>query len=151
MATWPPKTILHPTDFSPNAEQAFKVACQIAESANARIVVLHAFMIEAFSTGDLPVVPHEMESEEDVRQKLRQIRESKPGIKIEDKFIEGTPVETIVSKAQSCQADLIVMGTYGRTGFKRLFLGSVADHVLRRTPCPVLIVPLPPEANSKGR
>lgn len=68
MATWPPKTILQPTDFSPNAEQAFKVACQIAESANARIVVLHAFMIEAFSTGDLPVVSHEMESEEDVGQ-----------------------------------------------------------------------------------
>ncbi|HQR05218.1 MAG TPA: universal stress protein [Gemmatales bacterium] len=150
MTTWPPKIILHPTDFSPNAEQALKLACQIAESANATIVVLHAYMIEALSTGDLPVIPHEMVSEEDVRRKLRQILESKSGLKIEDMFIEGTPVETIVSKAQSCHADLIVMGTYGRTGFKRLFLGSVADHVLRRAPCPVLIVPLSPESNVKG-
>lgn len=150
MVNWPPRIILHPTDFSPNAEQAFQAACQIAEPLKAKIVVLHAYMIEAFTTGDMPVVPHEMVSEEDVRLKLRQIRDSKPGLNIEDKFIEGTPVETIVSKAQSCHADLIVMGTYGRTGFKRLFLGSVADHVLRRAPCPVLIVPLSSESKSKG-
>ena len=150
MVIWPPLTILHPTDFSPNAEQAFQVACQIAQSSNAKIVVLHAYMIEAYAAADLPVVPLEMVSEADVRRKLRQIRETKPALRIEDQFIEGTPVETIVSQAQALHADLIVMGTFGRTGFKRLFLGSVADHVLRRAPCPVLVVPMSPESNSKG-
>lgn len=144
MVTWPPKTILHATDFSPNAEHAFHVACQIARSMHARIVVLHAFILDAHITADLPVVPRELVSEEDIRLKLRQIRESEPSLQIEDKFVVGTPVESIVSVANSCHADLIVMGTYGRTGFKRLVLGSVADHVLRRATCPVMIVPLPP-------
>jgi nucleotide-binding universal stress UspA family protein len=117
------------------------MACQIAKSIAAKIVVMHAFMIEAHITADLPVVPLEIASEEEVRLKLRQIRDSKPALRIEDKFVAGTPVESIVSIAQSCQADLIVMGTYGRTGFKRLVLGSVADHVLRRASCPVMIVP----------
>lgn len=145
---WPPKTILHPTDFSENSQHAFELACNMAESMGGKIIVLHAFMPEVLAMGDLPPVTNDMENEAEVRHKLDLIRSSKPGMKIESKMGEGTAVEVIVNIAQSIKADLIVMGTYGRSGFKRLFLGSVADHVLRRAPCPVLIVPLPKQSAS---
>lgn len=145
---WPPKTILHPTDFSENARHAFELACNLAKSNDGKIVVLHAFMREVIAMGDLPPVANNMENEAEVRRKLDLIRSSKPGMRIESRMAEGTAVEVIINTAQSINADLIVMGTYGRSGFKRLFLGSVADHVLRRAPCPTLVVPLPNQSPS---
>ena len=140
---WPPKTILHASDFSENSQHAFELACQMAKSNGGRIIVLHAFMPEVIAAGDLPPITNGMENKDEARRKLHLIQTSKADVKIEGKLVEGTAVESIVSTAQSIKADLIVLGTYGRSGFKRLFLGSVADHVLRRAPCPVLIVPLP--------
>lgn len=139
---WPPKTILHPSDFSDNARHALDIACQIARAHDAKVVVLHAFSPSVLAIGEVPPVMHEVENEEEIERQLSQIQSSIPDVKIEYKAVNGHATETIVDAAQSMHADLIVMGTFGRTGFRRFFLGSVADHVLRRAPCPVLVVPL---------
>lgn len=56
-------------------------------------------------------------------------------------IVEGNPVEAILERAAQDQADVIVVGTHGRTGLRRLLIGSVAEGVLRRAPCPVVVVP----------
>jgi nucleotide-binding universal stress UspA family protein len=68
---------------------------------------------------------------------------------------EGDPARTIVDQALAIAADLVVMGTHGRSGFERLVIGSIAEKVLRKAPCPVLLVPphvtdkTPPEVSFK--
>jgi nucleotide-binding universal stress UspA family protein len=66
-----------------------------------------------------------------------------PGVEAERRLEEGDPVEAILRVAEEIGADLIVMGTHGRTGLSRLFMGSVAEQVLRRAPCPVLTLKSP--------
>jgi nucleotide-binding universal stress UspA family protein len=64
---------------------------------------------------------------------------------------EGDPATEILRIAQECKCDLIVMGTHGRTGVARLLMGSVAEHVVRKAECPVLVVktPLPKTTRSE--
>ena len=67
--------------------------------------------------------------------------EGAPGITIEAVVREGNTAGEILEQADSMKADLLVIGTHGRSGFERLVLGSVAEKVLRKASCPVLIVP----------
>ena len=62
------------------------------------------------------------------------------GVKATSVIVEGSPFDRIVRAARTRRADLIVMGTHGRTGFSRLLLGSVASRVISASPCPVLTV-----------
>jgi universal stress protein A len=65
---------------------------------------------------------------------------------------EGDPAEMILRVAEEVHADLIVMGTHGRTGLSRLLMGSVAEQVVRRAPCPVLTMKAPfPAEQAEGR
>jgi nucleotide-binding universal stress UspA family protein len=65
-----------------------------------------------------------------------------PGVECQTKTVEGNPGDEIVDYAAKIGADLIVMGSHGHSGVRRLLLGSVAEKVLHRTPCPVLVVPV---------
>jgi nucleotide-binding universal stress UspA family protein len=67
--------------------------------------------------------------------------ESAPGVPMEPLIREGDPVSEILSQATDMKADLLVMGTHGRSGFERLLLGSVTEKILRKASCPVLTVP----------
>ena len=67
-------------------------------------------------------------------------------MKIEYKLLDGEPVEQILRVGASSHADLIVLGTHGTTGLARLLMGSVAEDVLRRAPCPVLTVRAHPKS-----
>ena len=71
---------------------------------------------------------------------LRAIKSPAPTVTLEYRLLEGDPAGVITETAAETDADLIVMGTHGRTGFTRLIMGSVAEEVLRRAPCPVLTV-----------
>lgn len=71
------------------------------------------------------------------------LREGKHATKIRD----GYAVDEICREARESDADLVVIATHGRTGFNRMFLGSVAEHVVRYAECPVLIVPSHPAAS----
>ncbi|HKI30379.1 MAG TPA: universal stress protein [Gemmataceae bacterium] len=142
----PIRTILHPTDFSERSEDAFQAASSLARDHGARIVVVYvrapAVMIGAF--GELgPVVPDPVQTPADVKERLSALHVLDPALEVEYRVAEGDPATEIVQQARALAANLIVMGTHGRTGLGRLLRGSVAEVVLRRAPCPVLTLKAP--------
>jgi nucleotide-binding universal stress UspA family protein len=138
--------ILVPTDFSVCAEGAFNLAQSLAAPLGAELVLLHV-LVEAppFSEG--------LFSSERVREVYAAVRRwaeaelvkwadtaRAAGLKVRTDLRVGAPFREIVTTAAEEQADLLVMGTHGRSGLGRFLLGSVADRVIRLAPCPVLTV-----------
>lgn len=140
----PIRTILHATDFSECSRNAAHLASALARDYNARLIILHAAVPPtiAYSEGAIPLDPDLF-----VRDAKRQLEEAELPANAERRFEEGDAVETILRVAEETETDLIVLGTHGRTGLERLLMGSVAEYVLRKAPCPVLTVKTPfPEA-----
>jgi nucleotide-binding universal stress UspA family protein len=144
----PIHTILHPTDFSDHSLCAFRVACALARDYNALLIVLHVDYLPAALYGDVIAPPRPEGYEARLREQLYGMRATEPGTRVEYRLNEGHPVSEILGVADEVGADLIVMGTHGRTGLGRLLLGSVAEQVSRKARCPVLTVrkPMPAEA-----
>lgn len=150
-------SILCPTDFSEFSEHALLHAAALASWYRARLTVLHVVPIfapiEAMPVGVGPV-PGTTPSRGRVHDELeRFVRPAKKrGVPVRYLVAEGNTVEQILSHAAHLPADLVVMGTHGRSGFERLVLGSVTEKVLRKAPCPVLTVPAGTlEAPAAGR
>ncbi len=82
------------------------------------------------------------------RQRLRERYAGDPAVSVEHIVVEGMPADEIIRLAGDFHADVIVIGTHGRTGLPRLIMGSVAEQVLRQAPCPVITIkhPLPAAA-----
>jgi len=137
----PIHTILHPTDFSDRSACAFRVACALARDYNAHLVVLHVDQLPLALYGDAIAPPRPDDYQDRLREQLFNLRA--PGVSAEHRLNEGSPVTEILGVAEEVNADLIVMGTHGRTGLSRLLMGSVAESVLRQAPCPVLTVRSP--------
>jgi nucleotide-binding universal stress UspA family protein len=138
------RTILHPTDFSAPAEYAFRLACSLARDHGARLLVLHVKPIEILYTDSLYVPPPDpAQIEENLLEQLHQLQPPEPLAGVEYLLKEGNPIPEILRTAQESGSDLIVMGTHGRTGLRRLLVGSVAEQVLRKAGCPVLTVKAP--------
>jgi nucleotide-binding universal stress UspA family protein len=135
------RTILHPTDFSERSRCAFSVACALARDYNAHLVVLHVDHLPLAVYGDVLAAPRPEDYRNRLRDQLRALQS--PGVAVEHRLNEGTPVTEIIGVAEEAHADLIVMGTHGRTGLGRLLMGSVAEQVVRKAPCPVLTVRVP--------
>jgi nucleotide-binding universal stress UspA family protein len=132
----PIRTILHPTDFSVPSNSALTLACSLARDQGARAIILH-------------VVPTALAAEkrgfgEDLGDELNRMAIPDREIRTERRLEEGDPVAQILRVAREMNCDLIVMGTHGRTGLGRLVMGSVAEQVVRKAPCPVLTVKMPP-------
>jgi nucleotide-binding universal stress UspA family protein len=149
----PLRTILHPTDFSERSVNAFEVACSLARDSGARLIVLHVLERPVIAyTGVAMAPPAPGPSEEErtaLLKRLNQVQPPAPAVAVEHRLEQGDPATGILQVAQEAGCDLIVMGTHGRTGLGRLLLGSVAEQVLRKAPCPVLTVKTPlPEARS---
>jgi nucleotide-binding universal stress UspA family protein len=142
----PIHTILHATDFSPQSEAAFKVACALARDYRARVIVMHVHQTATMAFGEFGALPPAPDETEDgLRARLANIRPADSTVPIDRYLTEGEPAEEILRMAKDRGADLIVVGTHGRTGLGRLLMGSVAEKVMRRAPCLVLTVkqPLP--------
>ena len=144
------KRILCPLDFSRFSEHALEQAIALARELNASVDALHVSAVApvAASVGiGSPIVLEPARLREAERGALEaQLRDvtfdvDTAGVEVGTTLLEGDPVASIIGRATAWPADLIVMGTHGRSGFDRLLLGSVAEKVLRRAPCPVLIVP----------
>jgi nucleotide-binding universal stress UspA family protein len=134
------RTILHPTDFSAGSEAAFQYASDLARDYGARLIVLHALEPAIAIAGEGALVPFDLdELGAEARRRLEDIPAGR-GVRLDRVLREGPSALTVVEVAREVNADLIVMGTHGRTGIGRLFLGSVAEEVLRKAPCPVLTV-----------
>jgi universal stress protein A len=141
------KRILVPTDFSKHSHNALKYAAALADKFSAELYLLHVVQNLGVLIPDMvnvtpPVLPSVEEMTSAVRVAMeRLIKENQL-----DKFTvhaearEGTPFYEIIQFAKEKDVDLIVMGTHGRGGLVHMLLGSVAEKVVRKAPCPVLTV-----------
>ncbi len=138
--------ILWATDLSPVSEAAWPYALRLADLLAAELVLLHAVRpAELARLVDYPVPPPAgwMERylaplEQDLERRQQAVEAL--GLRARRKIVVGTPAEVIVAEAKEGQADLIVMGTRGRSGLSHVLLGSVAEAVIRKAACPVLAV-----------
>jgi nucleotide-binding universal stress UspA family protein len=135
------KKIVYPTDFSSYSNQAYFHAIALAGTHGASLTVLFVYNPDSTSTpgshGD------EAADRRYWQEQLEQIRPVDPHIPVNHVLLQGDPATEIVRFGRDAGADLIVMGTHGRTGLERLLLGSVAEKVLRDASCSVLVVKLP--------
>ena len=141
------RRILHPTDFSPASRRAFAKAVHLAKASHAELIITHVQVSVVPIVDDSYVsvrAYREMEAaaRRESRKRLAVLvaRAMRAGVRARTLLLEGVAADRIVRAAQSRRADVIVMGTHGRTGLTRLMLGSVAGRVVTRARCPVLTV-----------
>jgi nucleotide-binding universal stress UspA family protein len=137
-----PKTILVPTDFSDTAHGAGEQACELAERLGAKVHFFHAYLVppfpDALAVGVDVLAPVEASAELAMAHEIARY-ETRPSFG-GSRCAMGESGEMIVAEARRLGADLIVIGSHGRRGFKRLMLGSVAEAVVRAARCSVLVV-----------
>jgi nucleotide-binding universal stress UspA family protein len=137
------RKILAPTDFSPNAAKALDYAIYIANETGAELYVLNTYEVPT-ATGHF--VPMEGLVREDRLEELNDLLAAlRPKMRNEDKLKgllkEGSSVSAICYQADEIKADLIIMGTQGASGLKKILVGSTTANVLQNTKIPVLAVP----------
>jgi len=149
METRTPKKILVATDFSDGSDEALDQAIEMARPSGAAIEVLHVIELAEefpFGTTYFDADYGMLYASIDRRLSERAERVRAAGLPCETKIIEGGAVPEITQRGRSIGADLIVVGTHGRTGLAHAMLGSVAERVVRRASCPVLTVPFSKKA-----
>ena len=135
-------TLLVPTDFSTYAEHALQEALAIARRDEAQVLLLHVLPGLTFTWTDawpLTVSQWEAKLQSDAEQHLQRVAAQQTG-PIETLVRWGDPAMVICEVARTRPCDLIVMSTHGRTGLAHVFIGSVAERVVRYAPCAVLVV-----------
>lgn len=143
-------SILVPVDFSQGSERAVRQAEQLAVALGAPIELFHAYQLPVFALPDssVTVSPTYIADLTDRAQKeLDRHRDAlrERGVVASAKLLEGNPADAIVERANAIGARMIVLGTHGRSGFRRFLLGSTAERVVRTATVPVLTVHLPEE------
>jgi nucleotide-binding universal stress UspA family protein len=141
------KKILHATDFSPASEPALEEAIDLAKQNNAELLLVHVIEPvryvagEEFGGPELYVKLEEI-TDQNAQASMKKLIEKVETLKVkaESLLLKGVAHEQIVSAAETRKADMIVIGTHGRTGFSKLFMGSVAGRVISTALCPVLTV-----------
>ncbi len=137
------KRIVYATDFSPLSEVALQYATALARDTGATLLITHVEEDPlAYGAGEGFVALPEWTSEA-IRKRLEAVVPPDENVQYEHRLLLGDPAEMIVQLADEEKADLIVMGTHGRSGLSRLLMGSVAEAVVREASCPVLTVKLP--------
>jgi nucleotide-binding universal stress UspA family protein len=149
----PWRTILVPHDFSSSANHAAALARDVAKQFGARLVLLHVAEVPAGIGIDTAVVPEGGAAPISLRdyatasanEHLADLaaRLEKDGLVVTTQVAVGRPVDEILRAAAEEKADLIAMGTHGRTGLRHLVTGSVTERVVRTSPVPVLTVRVP--------
>ncbi|HXA80869.1 MAG TPA: universal stress protein [Opitutaceae bacterium] len=143
------KTLLAPIDFSAVSGNSLETASTLAQALDAHLVVLHALQPIA-PVGDPMMMPDmaqigEMQknAEREARTQLTRACEkiSAHGVTIESQLLDGPASAVILDRARALSADLIIMGSHGHTSLHDLLLGGTTHAVLKKAPCPVVIVP----------
>ena len=146
---YPFKKMLCPTDFSEPADSALQVAREMAHAMQAKLILLNVVVpvavpvaveipVGAAVTPETTLRRYREQAEEMVGAMVETLRPT--GLDVQGIVIEGDPAEAIVAAAEREKADLIVIATHGRTGWRRLVFGSVAEKVIRHATCPVLTI-----------
>jgi nucleotide-binding universal stress UspA family protein len=140
------KKILIGTDFSDASDAAFATAIDLAKLLGATLDIVHVLdlALEAFPFGLAYYEKQQEEVDAWVDRALveRAERARAAGVVCQTDALDGHPAAEIVRHAKKTGADLVVVGTHGRTGIAHVLLGSVAERVLQRSVCPVLAIPL---------
>lgn len=141
------RSILFATDFSRASTAALGQAIELAKAAGRELLIAHVVVYPGPMAMDGMVFPQVYEElEEDIRRdaagRLAGLlkRVEKTGVRASTVLLRGVPHQAITSLARSRNAEMIVVGTHGRTGFSRLIVGSVASRVVASASCPVLTV-----------
>jgi len=135
--------ILFATDFSPCSEPALGFATSLARDSGARLVIAHIQEPPiAYGGGEAFAGSSDMDHAE-LTQMLEKVVPLDPNVPYEHHLLVGDPADELVRLAGEAKVDYIVMGTHGRTGVLRLLMGSVAEAVVRRAPCPVVTIKQP--------
>ena len=142
------RRILCPTDFSATSARAFEHAVTLAAWYEAALTILHVMPVTVVPASELAYMANPMLLDAGLRDQIVSdlsalaLPPRRVGIRAGTDLRDGKAATEIVTAAKELPADLVVMGTHGRTGFQRLVLGSVTETVLRRVACPVLTVPV---------
>ncbi|HYL80686.1 MAG TPA: universal stress protein [Candidatus Acidoferrum sp.] len=144
------KIILLPTDGSACSRKALAYALSFAKQYGSRLVALHVLDLRWEEQGSYVLLEMGEDAhqrarkgyEEEAQRTLKEVGDAAAtaGVTIEPLIVTGVPFEEILGVAKKLPADLIIMGTHGRTGVVHALLGSVAERIVRRAPCPVLTV-----------
>jgi len=141
------RRILHPSDFSRASGAAFARAVAMAKTDRALLLLVHVLAPPVPIAGEGYISPKVYDDLEASARKYGQknlsalqAKARKAGVKAVTLLLDGVAHEQISRAAKSKKADLIVIGTHGRTGLAKFFLGSVASRVVAAAPCPVLTV-----------
>jgi nucleotide-binding universal stress UspA family protein len=141
------RRILFASDFSKASGKAFTTAMTMAKANQATLTILHVIVpfVPIVAEQYINTVTWEQIDRQARRWSQRQLvklvdRAKKAGIRAVGLLLEGDPAQQIVRAARSKRADLLVVGTHGRTGLSKLFVGSVAARVVATASCPVATV-----------
>ena len=140
------KAILFATDFSESSEHAFQYALSLARKFESRLGIIHVINEPVDLRGFY--VPHISfdKLEEEIEQGACKLMEkfcrsqAQDYTKIESFVVPGIPYDEIIKKAEEIDADLIILGTHGRTGLDHVLFGSTAEKVVRKSPVPVMTI-----------
>ena len=140
------KTILFATDFSQSSEHAFQYALSLAGKFESRLCIIHVINEPVDLRGFY--VPHISfdKLEEEIEQGALKMMEkfcrdqARDYARLETYVVPGIPYDEIIKKALEVSADLVVVGTHGRTGLDHVLFGSTAEKVVRKSPVPVMTI-----------
>jgi len=139
------KKILVPIDFSDCSKKALKYALPLAKQHGATITLFYVVpglpqAVGDYGTADYPTLEADLRAT--AEKELDQLLVHELGGKVPGETVvgSGSPSISIIELAKNMPADIIIISTHGRTGLKHVLLGSVAEHVVRHAPCPVLVV-----------
>ncbi len=141
------RRILHATDFSSASGAAFAMAVRMARRDRAELLLLHVLSPPAPLVADAYITPSVWNTllrsqRASAQRRLDTLarKARRAGVRVRGVLTEGVPADSIVRTARGRRAGMIVVGTHGRTGAARFFLGSVAARVVAAAHCPVLTV-----------
>lgn len=147
------RRILVPIDFSAHAESVLEWAAHLAEEHGSELCLLHAYHLPVeFQQLEGAYLPADFwtnvktEAEQTLERYAEPLRER--GLTVQTLVREGYPATVIEEEAGRQGADLVVIGTRGHSGLKHLLLGSIAERVVEKAPCPVLTVKRKPSPGS---
>jgi nucleotide-binding universal stress UspA family protein len=145
--------VLVPIDFSATADRALAYAIALGQQLQVRLTLLHVLDLTPVTVDEMPpgmTATYLDDLETDAQYLLQASRErvQSVGLQAESLLVQGTATQTIIDTAGEQGVDLIIMGTHGRTGLAHVLLGSVAEHVVRQGPCPVLVVRRAPDPSA---
>ena len=139
------KNVLCPIDYSVYSEKALQYAIEFAVKYGAKLYLLHVLDIRIYDINDPELYNVTVVDKETIGKLSDRLlkcvnEETKGRIAVEAVVVQGVPFAEIIHAAKERKIDLIVLGTHGRTGISHAIMGSVAEKVVRKAPCPVLTV-----------